>query len=104
MHNHFWSWPVSQGTELLENLGWDAGHAAVTCQSRDLDRYDRDRRRLLQGERGPEPLDETVAFWRYSVDYVAGEDGARQSRINIWSGDFDMPWNWALPTPKLMMQ
>ena len=34
-----------------------------------------------------------VAYRRYSVDYVADEDEARRSRINIWSGDFDMPWD-----------
>jgi hypothetical protein len=27
-----------------------------------------------------------VAYRRYSVDYVADEDDARRSRINIWSG------------------
>jgi endonuclease YncB( thermonuclease family) len=32
-----------------------------------------------------------VAYRRYSLDYVAGEDAARRS---IWSGDFDMPWDW----------
>jgi hypothetical protein len=35
-----------------------------------------------------------VAFRRYSEDYVVYEDAARQSRANIWSGDFDMPWDW----------
>jgi endonuclease YncB( thermonuclease family) len=35
-----------------------------------------------------------VAFRRYSLDYVADEDKARQSRLNIWSGRFDMPWDW----------
>ena len=30
----------------------------------------------------------------YSVDYIADEDAARWTRINIWSGDFDMPWEW----------
>ena len=31
-----------------------------------------------------------VAYRRYSLDYVADEDAARR---NIWSGDFDMPWD-----------
>jgi hypothetical protein len=43
-----------------------------------------------------------VRVWRASVvalllaseDYVVDEDAARQSRANIWSGDFDMPWDW----------
>jgi endonuclease YncB( thermonuclease family) len=29
--------------------------------------------------------------YRYSVDYVADEDTARQKQIKIWSGKFDMP-------------
>jgi endonuclease YncB( thermonuclease family) len=33
-----------------------------------------------------------VSFRRYSVDYVADEDAARRSHVNIWSGHFDMPW------------
>ena len=33
----------------------------------------------------------TVAYRRYSLDYVADEDAARR---NIWSGDLDMPWDW----------
>ncbi len=35
-----------------------------------------------------------VSFRRYSVDYVADEDAAGQSHVNIWSGHFDMPWDW----------
>ena len=35
-----------------------------------------------------------VAYRRYSVDYVADEEAARRGHINIWSGDFDMPWDW----------
>jgi endonuclease YncB( thermonuclease family) len=34
-----------------------------------------------------------VAYRRYSVDYVADEDAARRKRINMWSGDFEMPWD-----------
>ena len=46
----------------------------------------------------PEPLEVTsgwaIAFRRYSLDYVVDEDAARRNRINIWSGRFDMPWDW----------
>ena len=74
------------------------GRATVSCQPRDLDRFGRvvavcfegneDLRRwmVLNGW--------AVAFRRYSLDYVADEDAARRNRINIWSGDFDMPWDW----------
>lgn len=35
-----------------------------------------------------------VAFRRYSQDYVDDEDQARSARRGIWSGTFDMPWDW----------
>ncbi len=36
-----------------------------------------------------------VAYRRYSLDYVPIEKAAREARIGIWSGDFDMPWDCA---------
>jgi len=74
------------------------GHATVRCEPRDIDRY---RRIVAVCFKETEDLDRwmvangwAVAYRRYSVDYVADEDTARQKRINIWSGDFDMPWDW----------
>ena len=74
------------------------GRATVSCQPRDRDRYGRT---VAVCFKGSEDLNRwmvitgwAVAFRRYSVDYVADEDAARHSRINIWSGDFDMPWVW----------
>ena len=74
------------------------GRAAVTCQSRDLDRYGRV---VSVCFKGSEDLNRwmvangwAVAYKRYSLDYVTDEAGARRSRINIWSGSFDMPWDW----------
>jgi len=28
------------------------------------------------------------------IDGVIDEYAARRNRINIWSGNFDMPWDW----------
>ena len=74
------------------------GRAAVTCQPRDLDRYGRV---VAVCFKGSEDLNRwmvangwAVAFRRYSVDYVADEAGAHRKQINIWSGSFDMPWDW----------
>ena len=74
------------------------GHVAVTCQPHDLDRYGRV---VAVCFKGSEDLNRwmvangwAVAYKRYSVDYVASEAAARQSHINIWSGSFDMPWDW----------
>ncbi|WP_255744440.1 thermonuclease family protein [Aliiroseovarius sediminis] len=35
-----------------------------------------------------------VAYRRYSRDYIRDETEARSARRNIWSGRFDMPWDW----------
>jgi endonuclease YncB( thermonuclease family) len=35
-----------------------------------------------------------VAYRRYSRDYIPAETDARSARRNIWSGRFDMPWDW----------
>lgn len=31
---------------------------------------------------------------RYSRDYVRAEDQARAARRGVWSGQFEMPWEW----------
>jgi endonuclease YncB( thermonuclease family) len=35
-----------------------------------------------------------VAYRRYSMDYVAEENGAKERRVGVWSGPFEMPWEW----------
>lgn len=35
-----------------------------------------------------------VAYRQYSMDYVAEEEAARQHKIGLWKGKFDMPWDW----------
>ena len=35
-----------------------------------------------------------VAYRKYSKDYVPQEARARQAKIGVWSGTFDMPWDW----------
>ena len=74
------------------------GRATVSCQPRDLDRFGRVVAVCFLGD---EDLNRwmvlngwAVAFRRYSMDYVVDEDVARRNQINIWSGEFDMPWDW----------
>ena len=71
---------------------------SVSCDPRDLDRYGRV---VAVCFKGNEDLNRwmvangwAVAYRRYSLDYAADEAAARPSGINIWSGSFDMPWNW----------
>jgi hypothetical protein len=35
-----------------------------------------------------------VAYRRYSTDYVATEEAASAEGVGIWSGSFDMPWDY----------
>ena len=86
------------GQQASFSLADRIGRAAVTCQPRDLDRYGRV---VAVCFKGNEDLNRwmvangwAVAYKRYSVDYVASEAAARRSQINIWSGSFDMPWDW----------
>ena len=89
-------WRCGQQASLA--LADRIGRATVRCEQRDIDRY---RRVVAVCFKGTEDLDRwmvlngwAVAFRRYSLDYVADEDTARKNRINIWSGEFDMPWDW----------
>ena len=76
------------------------GRATVSCQPRDLDRYGRV---VAVCFKGNEDLNRwmvangwAVAFRRYSLDYVSDEAAARRGQINIWSGEFEMSWDWRL--------
>lgn len=35
-----------------------------------------------------------LVFTKHSSDYAAEEDEARQEKRGLWSGTFDMPWEW----------
>ena len=74
------------------------GSGTVECEPRGLDRY---RRVLavcfLRGEDLNGWLVSSgwaLAFRRYSLDYVEQENAARQSRLGVWSGTFEPPWEW----------
>jgi endonuclease YncB( thermonuclease family) len=82
------------------------GRATVNCQPRDRDPYDRV---VAVCFKGTEDLDRwtvangwAVAYRRYSLDYIVDEGAARRNRLNIWSGGFDMPWDWRAATEPIM--
>jgi hypothetical protein len=35
-----------------------------------------------------------LAYRRYSNDYVAEENAARDAKRGLWSGEFTPPWDW----------
>lgn len=74
------------------------GRRSVSCEERDIDRYDR---AIAVCMEGGEDLSRwlvsqgwAVAYRRYSRDYIGAEDQARRAGRNIWSGQFVMPWYW----------
>jgi len=71
------------------------GRATVSCQPRDLDRYGRIVAVCFNGK---EDLKRWMVANGWAVAYrhysVPEEDAARRGRTNIWSSDFDLPWDW----------
>jgi len=74
------------------------GRAIIRCEQRDIDRSGRV---VAVCFKGAEDLDRwmvangrTVAFRRYFFDYISDEYAVRQKWANIWSGNFEMPWDW----------
>jgi endonuclease YncB( thermonuclease family) len=90
------SWRCGQRAALaLQDM---IGRRTVTCDERDVDRYGRIVGRCLVGE---VDIDKwlvaqglALAYRRYSLDYVAAEDKAREARRGMWAGTFEPPWEW----------
>jgi endonuclease YncB( thermonuclease family) len=74
------------------------GRAVVRCERRDRDRYGRIVAVCFKGDIDLNgwlvAAGWAVAFRKYSLDYVSEEDEARVEGRGIWSGPFDMPWDW----------
>jgi endonuclease YncB( thermonuclease family) len=84
-----------QGSLALANL---IGRASIRCEARDHDQYGRT---VAVCFKGAEDINRwlvrsgwAVAYRQYSNAYVADEATARNARANIWSGAFEMPWDW----------
>ena len=89
-------WRCGQQAALA--LADKVGRGTVRCEMRDRDRYGRF---VAVCFRAAEDLNRwlvangwAVAYRRYSMDYAADEKSARQSSLNIWAGEFMMPWEW----------
>ena len=89
-------WRCGQRAALaLQDL---IGRRTVTCDERDVDRYGRIVGRCLVDE---VDINEwlvaqglALAYRRYSLDYVAAEDQAREAGRGMWAGSFEPPWEW----------
>lgn len=89
----------SCGREALKAVTAIVRAKDVTCYVHDIDRY----KRLVavcSVEGVPDINAEmvrrglAVAYREYSADYVDEEQAARTTRIGMWAGEFDMPWDW----------
>ena len=74
------------------------GRRTVRCEPQGQDRY---RRVIAICRLGEQDLNRwmvangwAVAYRKYSLDYVADEERAHLAKVGIWSGSFDMPWDW----------
>ena len=90
------SWRCGQQAALA--LSDHIGRATVRCEPRDRDRYGRV---VAVCFKGAEDLDRwmvangwAVAYRKYSLDYVVDEERAKRAKLGIWSGSFEMPWDW----------
>jgi endonuclease YncB( thermonuclease family) len=90
------SWRCGQQAALA--LSDRIGRATVRCEPRDRDRYGRV---VAVCFKVAEDLDRwmvttgwAVAYRKYSLDYVADEERAKRAKLGIWSGSFEMPWDW----------
>ena len=89
-------WRCGQAAALA--LAEQIGRTAVTCATRDIDRYGRivavchadgtdlNGWMVSQGH--------ARAWARYSLDYVPAENAARILRRGLWAGGFVNPWDW----------
>lgn len=59
------------------------GRTVATCK---LDQLDLNQWLIRNGH--------AVAYRLYSARYVSDETSAKNARIGIWAGTFEMPWDW----------
>ena len=41
-----------------------------------------------------EKVQATLAYRKYSKDYVNDEEEAKEKKIGLWAGEFIPPWEW----------
>lgn len=86
------------GQQAALSLADRIGRHQISCTVGDIDRYGRV---LAVCHQDGTDLNSwlvregwAVAYRQYSRAYIGDETEARSSQRNIWSGHFDMPWDW----------
>lgn len=87
------------GAEATRALAEMIGDTPLACEARDTDRYGRT---VATCEAGGISVNTwmvrngwAVAYRQYGgAIYGANEEAAKDDALGLWSGDFDMPWDW----------
>lgn len=90
--------PTRCGQYAALTLADKIGINPVTCEPKDIDRYNRV---VAVCRADGEDLNAwivsqgtAVAYRQYSVDYVPQEERAAALKRGMWKGDFIFPWDW----------
>ncbi|WP_299862199.1 thermonuclease family protein [uncultured Hoeflea sp.] len=82
------------GTEAASHLRGLIGGGQVQCLGEGVDRYGRD---LVRCQANGVALNEAMVRSGHAVafgDYQAEEELARNGRLGLWAGEFDLPKQW----------
>ncbi|MBI2254754.1 MAG: thermonuclease family protein [Proteobacteria bacterium] len=86
------------GAQATKKLAEFIGNRDVDCEVKDTDRYQRAVAVcLVDGENINAWMVKSgwaVAYRKYSMDYVADEDAAKDAKVGLWLGEFVNPWDW----------
>ena len=95
-YRHREPWPC--GRRAAFALADHIGARTVSCEPRDRDRYGRIVAVCFAGGQNLNAWmvrqGWALAYRRYSRDYIAGEDAAREDGAGMWAGRFTPPWDW----------
>jgi endonuclease YncB( thermonuclease family) len=88
--------PWQCGADAASHLGKLITGKELRCVSLGRDQYDRRLARCTTAfgtdiNRAMVETGYAVAFRKYSLDYVAAEDRAKQAKLGLWAGTFEMP-------------
>lgn len=82
------------GTDAASHLRGLIGGGQVQCLGEGVDRYGRD---LVRCQANGVALNEAMVRSGHAVafgDYEAEQDLARNGRLGLWAGEFDLPKQW----------
>lgn len=86
------------GDEATMALTRHLGRSQVRCKTQEEDRFGRT---IAVCFKGAGDINHwmvangwAVAFRRFSLEYVAAEERAQKAKLGLWTGTFDMPWDW----------